>query len=308
MSVDAPGAGSRTEAPAVLRLGWSFVRNTAGFGWRLLQRRTPLALAVGPLGRDTATRRSAAVRSNGADLAPDTDLGDRYPHATGRMLVLVPDSTHDESSWNVGHESCGGTYASRLSALLDWTPVHLRAAPPSTDPGAAAELSALLQRLVDRWPVPVERVALVGAGDGGLALRAAGAVPALGGGTWQQLVSDVVLLGTPHLVVAPARGSMPLGQGIDEELAGIVTSEVAAVDLAPIEHATYTVITRRARLERNPVGALLGNLLWWRDRARLRQREAHHLFPTATVVHVDDASAPLVNHPEVQRSLLDWLA
>ncbi len=308
MSVDAPRVESSTEPPAVLRLGWTFVRTTAGFGWKLLQRQTPLALAAGPLGRAGATRRTATLRSNGRDVAVTDDLAVTYPHATGRIVVLVPDSEVDETSWNEGHEQYGGTYPSRLAALLDWTPVHLRAAPPRPATEVAADLSGLLQTLVDHWPVPVERVALIGAGDGGLALRAAAAVPALGESTWQQFVSHVVMLGTPHLVVEPARGSLALGKGLDEELAGIVTTDVAVVDLAPIEHAAYTVITRPARLERNPLGALLGNLVWWRDRSRLRQRRAHHLFPTAEVVHVDDARAPLVNHPEVQRALLDWLA
>lgn len=306
MSVDAPKVAPSTEPPAVLRLGWAFVRTTTGFGWKLLQRQTPLALA-GPLGRAPAVRSTATLRSNGSDVEVTGDLAATYPHATGRIVVLVPDSEVDETSWNAGHEEYGGTYPSRLAALLDWTPVHLRAAPPRASSEVAADLSGLLQMLIDRWPVPVERVALIGAGDGGLALRAAAGVPALGERTWQRFVSHVVVLGTPHLVVEPARGSIGLGKGLDEELAGIVTTDLAAVDLAPIEHAAYAVITRPARLERNPLGALLGNLVWWRDRSRFRQRQAHHLFPSAEVVHVDDARAPLVNHPEVQRALLDWL-
>ncbi len=37
-------------------------------------------------------------------------------------------------------------------------------------------LAALMQRVVDEWPVPVTRVALVGHSMGGLVIRAAGAV------------------------------------------------------------------------------------------------------------------------------------
>lgn len=311
MSARAPGAGravpGEPAVPALLRMGWTFVRTTSGLGWRLLQRQAPLALAAGPLGRGVSRASSAVLRSQGRDLDP-AELPRTHPHATGRVLVLVPDSADGEESWSTGHDAYGGSYPSRLSALLGWTPVHVRATPASADPGAAADLSALLQRVVDHWPVPVERIALLGAGDGGLALRAATAVTTLEGRPWQELVDHVVLLGTPHLVAEPASGGLPLGRDADEELAGIVASDRARVDLAPLAHATYTVITRRARLEHNLLGSLLGNLVWWRDRARLRRRRAHELFPTAAVVHVDDAGAPLLNHPEVQRALLDWLA
>lgn len=210
--------------------------------------------------------------------------------------------------WQQGRGERGGTYASRLSALLDWTPVHLHAAAPALDDDGTTGLAALLQGVVDHWPVPVQRVAVVAHGDGGLALRAAAGVASWTSRPWQQVVTHVVLLGTPHLLAEGAIGATGIGRHLDEELAGIVTDARVAADVDPIPGAAYTVITREARLERSPVGAVLGNLLWWRDRSRLRRPTAHHLFPTAEVVHVREASLSLANHPEVERALLDWLA
>ena len=60
-------------------------------------------------------------------------------------------------------------------------------------------LAALLQPLVEAWPVDVTRIALVGHSMGGLIMRAAGAVATEDERPWTELVSDVVTLGTPHL-------------------------------------------------------------------------------------------------------------
>ncbi|WP_235737072.1 esterase/lipase family protein [Nocardioides alcanivorans] len=307
MTTGAPQV-ERAALPAVVRLGWSYVRSTAGFGWRLVQRQAPPALTAGPLGRVARSRTSAVLRSAGRDVEPsEATLMVSFPHATGRLLVFVPDSTEDESVWQVGQEQYGGTYASRLAPRLDWTPVHVRAAAPSGDLDRAAELGALLQRVVDHWPEPVERIALVAHGDGGLALRAAAGVRSWTSDAWQEKVSDVVLLGTPHLWSDGER-SLAVSRQLDEDLAGIVGSERADPEVEPIPGAIYTVITRAARLERNVAGSLLGSLLWWRDRAALRRRVARQLFPTATVVHVEEPGVSLANHPEVQQALIGWLA
>lgn len=303
----------RPERPlltSVVRMSWSFVRQTAGSGWRLVQRQAPPALTAGPLGLAVSGARVAPMlRSAGQEVvtAPDA-LAVAYPHATGRLLFLLPDSTEDERVWQRGTQERGGTYASRLHALLDWTPVHLHAAAPAREDDGTAALAALLQGVVDNWPVPVERVAVIAHGDGGLALRAAAGVASWTTRPWQELVSDVVLLGTPHLLAHGVIGTTGIGRHLDEELAGIVTEAQVAADVEPIPGASYTVITREARLERSLVGAVLGNLLWWRDRSRWRRPTAQHLFPSADVVHVKDATLPLTNHPEVERALLDWLA
>ena len=91
----------------------------------------------------------------------------------------------------------------RRSRRRGWTPVFLRA---NTGLGLrenGVALAALMQRVVEAWPVPVDpdrpgRPLAWAA----LIMRAAGAVaaePPASGSDWNDLVTDVVTLGTPHL-------------------------------------------------------------------------------------------------------------
>ena len=63
-----------------------------------------------------------------------------------------------------------------------------------------------MQRLVEEWPVDVERVALLGHSMGGLILRAACAVATGEDRPWVARVTDLVTLGTPHLGAPLAAG------------------------------------------------------------------------------------------------------
>ncbi len=276
--------------------------------WRLLGLgRSPLALAV-PLVR--LGSRSAApdlapvsIRSAGQDVPADpVSLERAFPHATDRIVVLLPGADEDESVWQQHLDQVGGTYASRLSSLLDWTPVHLRAAS-----GSGVDVAATLQALVDGWPGDVRRIALVGHGHGGLVLRAACAVRSLTARPWQDLVGDMVLLGTPHLVVPAGRALLPAARAVDEELAGIVTDDLVDADAEPLPGVRCVVVTPHTRLQQSRLGGLVGGLVWWRHRLPLRPRRARALFPSATLHHVPTHEISLANHPDVHQALLAWL-
>ncbi len=179
-------------------------RCTAGSGSASAPRRTGSARwptpGVGPrledgprgrfveLGGQRADRRPAGARAaadgdrDGGPRAtgatcPSTrpGLAAAFPDASGRVVVFLHGLCENESYWNRGRERAGTTYGEML-ADEGWTPVFLRA---NTGLGLrenGVALSALMQRLVDAWPVPVTRVALVGHSMGGLIVRAAGAV------------------------------------------------------------------------------------------------------------------------------------
>ena len=86
-----------------------------------------------------------------------------------------------------------------------------------------AALTALLQQLTRAWPVPVERIALVGHSMGGLVFRAAAAdVVDDCDDRWVDRVSDVVTLGTPHLG-SPVAG----GVGAGSRALGLVPESAA---------------------------------------------------------------------------------
>lgn len=296
--------------------GLGILRATAGLGFRLVGlTRMPLALATGPLGRASQQQDSGparppvAVRSLGEDLEMGTDdIEAAFPHATDRMLVLVPSPGEDETTWRRASDVVGASYGSRLGAMLDWTPVHVRADDSVSVGQAGVELSALIQQLVEAWPVDVRRLVLIGHGTGGLVARAACGVRAPGERPWTELVTELVALGTPHLAASPQRMTRELGRQLDEKLAGIVSADDISVDVPPLDGVRYVLVNDRVTTNANPAGRFLGDLLWWRQRATLRHRRARDLFPTAERHEVSTAELPLVNHPEVHSALLVWLA
>lgn len=292
-------------------LGLGLIKATAGLGFRLLGlARAPLALNVGPLGRTqqqaTLERPPVAVRSLGEDLDLSPEVVEQaFPHATEWLVVFVPARGADESAWRRGS---GSGYPAQLAGLLGWTPVHVRADDTVPFGTSGVELSALLQDLVDAWPVPPTRIALVGHGTGGLVARGACGVRSDDEQPWTDLVTDVVALGTPWLVAPVQRGSRDPGRRLEERLAGIIAGEDTLVDVPPLEGARYALVTDETTTSPNPVGRVLGDLLWWRQRATLRSRKARDLFPTAERYEVSTAQSPLTNHPDVQHALLQWLA
>ncbi|KRF17713.1 hypothetical protein ASG90_04995 [Nocardioides sp. Soil797] len=289
--------------------------------WRLLRLlglgRSPLSLTA-PLVRPLVRPRPeegigpVRLRSAGIDVPLEAEaVAEAFGNASERIVVFVPAVDEDDSVWQQHLDQVGGTYASRLASLLDWTPVHLLVAPapPGEDPRSHhAAVAAALQLLVDAWPVDVRRIALVGHGTGGLVLRAACAMQGLAAEPWRDRVSDVVLLGTPHLVVPAGRSLVPAGRRVDEELAGIITDDRVDAVAEPLPGARYVVITPHSRLKQSRLGGAVGELFWWRHRLPLRPRRARSLFPEATLHHVPTHELGLANHPDVHQALMAWLA
>lgn len=296
--------------------GLGLLRATAGFGIRIIGLgRMPLQLTVGPLGRavqqqaEAPTRPPLSVRSLGEDVEVTPEAVEAaYPHATEWLAVFVPPQGSDETTWRTAGDAPVPGYPARLAGLLDWTPVHLRVDDTVPLANTAVELSALLQDLVESWPVAPTRIALLGHGTGGLVARGACGVRADGPAPWTSLVTDLVALGTPSLAARRQRGSRDLGRRLDERLAGIVSDDDALVDVPALGGVRYVLVSDRLTAEPNPLGRMFGNALWWRQRATMRQRKARDLFPTAERYEVSTADGPLTNHPEVQHALLQWLA
>jgi hypothetical protein len=282
-------------------------------GDRLLRERPQLAIPM-------------AARVDGRDVDLDGGLETAYPEATGQLVVFLHGLCENESYWNFHRERTGTTYAETLAAR-GWTPVFLRANTglPLRENGIA--LAALMQRLVDAWPVPVTRVALVGHSLGGLVMRAAGAVaaePPESGNDWNLRVSDVITLGTPHLGAPIAwgigHGSRGLGAvpetaafgrildwrsvGVHDLVAGL------AEEVPPLPHARYHLVCATVtQARRHPLGDLVGDYLVRPRSAYGRDRRGGRLFPDADVLHVGRTDHfGLLNHPRIHRAMEDWLA
>jgi pimeloyl-ACP methyl ester carboxylesterase len=135
----------------------------------------------------------ACLRSQGQALRLDRrGLRAAFPAASGTVLVLVHGSSMNDLQWlRNGHD-----HGAALARDLGLTPVyaHYNSGLHVSENGRL--LDALLERLVERWPVPVQRLVLVGHSMGGLVSRSA---CALGEGRrWRHALGALACLGTPH--------------------------------------------------------------------------------------------------------------
>jgi len=116
------------------------------------------------------------------------------PQASGQLLVLVHGLCMNDLQWRrLGHD-----HGAALAQELGYTPVylHYNSGLPVHVNGLA--LAQQLQALLAAWPVPLQRVALLGHSMGGLLIRSALQQGTALGQTWPAQVHDVVFLGTPH--------------------------------------------------------------------------------------------------------------
>jgi hypothetical protein len=308
----ATGAGPRLEEGPRGRFVSSSVNGLIGD--RLVRGRPHLAIPM-------------AVRAEGRDVAlTEGDLRAAYPRPSGQLVVFLHGLCENESYWGLHRERTGTTYGEAL-AERGWSPVYLRLNTGLSLRENGVALAALMQRLVDAWPVPVSRVALVGHSLGGLVIRAAGAVaaePPGSGEPWTQRISDVVTLGTPHLGAPIAWGighgsrglsmlpeTAALGRILDWRSVGVHDLVAGlAEDVPPLPHARYHLVAATlTQSQRHPVGHVVGDLLVRPRSAYGRDRRGGELFPGADVLHVGRTDHfGLLNHPDVHRALERWLA
>lgn len=272
-----------------------------------------------------------AVRVAGRDVPPTTEaLAAAFPEATDQLVFFVHGLMEHDEHWDKRSDELP-TYGDALAAH-GWSPLRLRVNTGLTIAENGVALAALLEDLVAAWPTEVRRIALVGHSMGGLIIRAASAVRTDGlrhGGAqpvtepWQDLVSDVVFLGTPHCG-APLERLVNLGAkalGVLPETAPfgriLDTRSVGILDLRKGLHGDTPLLpAARYRLVAatlgptpwHPMSLTLGDLLVRYPSAMGRSRGAE-LFPGAETLYIGGADHfALLNHPDVHRKLQEWLA
>ena len=159
---------------------------------RTLQAEAVLSALNGVLGDHLAARGNPlaipmSLRRDGRELDVRAQTG-------RRLLVLVHGLCMNDRQWRRdGHD-----HGEALAAEHGYVPLYLRynTGRPIADNGA--ELAALLQALVDSWPEPIERLAIVGHSMGGLVARSACAAARRDGLGWLAQLDRMVFLGTPH--------------------------------------------------------------------------------------------------------------
>ena len=101
-----------------------------------------------------------------------------------------------------------------LARELGYTPIYLHYNSGLSVSTNGRILAQLMERLFDAWPVPIERLTMLGHSMGGLVARSAihhGALIQRGGLRWPTRVNDLVCLGTPHQGAPLERA----GHGVD---------------------------------------------------------------------------------------------
>ncbi len=177
------------------------------------EREAVLAALGGVLGDHLASSHNPlaiemALRHQGRVMSLDRqELQAAFPDSGGRVLVLLHGLCMNDLQWRrEGHD-----HGAALAHALGYTPLylHYNSGLPVHVNGAA--FAALMQALLQAWPHPLQRVALLCHSMGGLLARSALHQGAAARHSWPKQVDDVVFLGTPHHGAPLERA----GHGID---------------------------------------------------------------------------------------------
>jgi pimeloyl-ACP methyl ester carboxylesterase len=133
-----------------------------------------------------------ALRRGGRTLQVEAAaLATILPDASGRVLVMIHGLCMNDLQWlREGHD-----HGAELGRDLGFTPLYLRY---NSGLHVSRALAQQLEHLIGQWPLPVERLVLVGHSVGGLLARSAVYYGAQAGHFWPSRLSDIVFLGTPH--------------------------------------------------------------------------------------------------------------
>jgi len=118
----------------------------------------------------------------------------QVPDARAHLLLLVHGLCMNDAQW----QRAGHDHGLHLAQALGATPVYLRYNTGLHTSVNGRELAVLLDQLAAAWPVPLERISIIGHSMGGLVARSALEVARQAGMDWPGSLRDLVFLGTPH--------------------------------------------------------------------------------------------------------------
>jgi pimeloyl-ACP methyl ester carboxylesterase len=283
-----------------------------------------------------------SVRISGEAVALDArSLATAFPDASGRLVVFLHGLMGTEFYWAWGGADPTDTYGARLAADLGCIPIYLRYNTGLHISENGRSVAALLEQLVQAWPVEVQEIALVGHSMGGLIARSACHVGSESGRPWIDCVRHVISLGTPHLgapleqaahVASVALHALPetrmLGAFLRRRSAGIrdlrhgslvdedwrgrdpnALRAAACKEVPLLEGATHCFVSATITdSPHHPLGRLLGDILVLAPSATGQGRTRRIPFDAEYGHHVSPAHhLALLNHPEVYERLRGWL-
>jgi pimeloyl-ACP methyl ester carboxylesterase len=135
------------------------------------------------------------LRQNGRPLALTAqDIAADVPAPSGKILLLVHGLCMNDLQWRRnGHD-----HGAALAAASGYTPLYLHYNSGRHVSTNGRALAGMLETLLRAWPVPVEKLVIVGHSMGGLLARSACHYGRLAGHGWLNHLRQLVFLGTPH--------------------------------------------------------------------------------------------------------------
>ncbi|HET9781428.1 MAG TPA: alpha/beta fold hydrolase, partial [Candidatus Dormibacteraeota bacterium] len=281
-------------------------------------------------------------RCDGTDLTlTKTAIRRAFPDATPRMCAFIHGLGESEDSWLRSSQpdapSPRTPFGERLRHDFGFTPLYVRYNSGLHISDSGRHLSDLLERIVDRWPVQVADIVLVGHSMGGLVARSACHTGWAAGRRWPSLTRHLVALGTPHTGVPLEKfvhtlawllravpESRPLANILDLRSAGIRDLRFGYVveddwrledpqkllhdrrsDVPRLPGCAYTFITASvARDRRNPLSWLGGDLLVRTESASGRRRDGSIAVSADSVIHLGAMTHfDLLDHPLVYEQI-----
>jgi pimeloyl-ACP methyl ester carboxylesterase len=116
------------------------------------------------------------------------------PQPSGKILLLVHGLCLNDRHWRrKGHD-----HGAALATDLGYTHIYLHYNTGLHISTNGRAFAGMIEALLQRWPVPVEELVIIGHSMGGLVARSARHYGALAGHTWPQQLRKIVFLGTPH--------------------------------------------------------------------------------------------------------------
>lgn len=282
-----------------------------------------------------------ALRRAGATLPVHPHaLRAQLPDATGRPVVWIHGLCMSDLQWTRD----GRNHGHMLERDLPVTSIFARYNTGLHISMNGKELATHLERLLEAWPVPVERLALIGHSMGGLVARSAIYYAAQQGYTWPERLDPLLCLGTPHHGAPMERGgawidallerspySAPLARlgqirsdGITDLRYGYlrdtdwrypkgnrVRHDTRQPLPLPDHVTTYLMAATKGTRRGDLKDRLLGDGLVPLDSALGRHRNpalALHVPPTNQYVMYNTHHFALLHHPEVYRQIHIWMA
>jgi pimeloyl-ACP methyl ester carboxylesterase len=289
-----------------------------------------------------------ALRRHGREVVPDgPGLASAFPDATPRLAVFVHGLCETDEAWKLLplRRSEPGerlSYGERLAADLGYTPLFVRYNTGLHISDNARALSELLERVVEEWPVPVDRVALFGHSMGGLVARGACHVGEADNRAWIEPLRHVFCLGTPHLGAPLEKAANAAGWALSRlpetrAFAKLINGRSVGIkdlrfgscveadwcdcdpdeflndrcqDVPFLESATYCFVgATLSAAEDGMVGRLMGDLLVRYPSASGKGRRRRIPFELDNGMYLGGATHfDLLNHPSVYEQLRTWLA